>query len=259
VLKSQFADQVQLNRVVRDVAASFRVPRHCLNVLADPRGFVAGRVAFQAGERAWVDCLASATVEIPSDSMAVSLQFVTDAKFVLVIEKEDVFARLAASRFYDRVPSIIVTGRGIPDLATRAFVRCLVDQMAIPVLGLVDCDVGGLSVLSCFARGSAAFGMESYKFVIANLLWLGLRPSQISDLRVPSDTRLPLTASDCKVLSKFIKDRSFTDEATTEMKVMLRSGSKYELECLERTSTSLVQSVETMLLRRMWTSLTVAH
>jgi len=45
------------------------------------------------------------------------------ATCILVIEKEGIYTRLSEDRIFDSVPCILVTGKGYPDVATRAFVK----------------------------------------------------------------------------------------------------------------------------------------
>lgn len=43
----------------------------------------------------------------------------SDAKFILLVEKDAAFMRLAEDRFYNTYPCIIITAKGQPDVATR--------------------------------------------------------------------------------------------------------------------------------------------
>ena len=47
----------------------------------------------------------------------------SDAQFILVVEKDAAFMRLAEDRFYNSYPCIIITGKGQPDVATRLFLN----------------------------------------------------------------------------------------------------------------------------------------
>ena len=44
---------------------------------------------------------------------------VSDAKFILLVEKDAAFMRLAEDRFYNAYPCIIITAKGQPDVASR--------------------------------------------------------------------------------------------------------------------------------------------
>ena len=43
----------------------------------------------------------------------------SDAMFILLVEKDAAFMRLAEDRFYNTYPCIILTAKGQPDVATR--------------------------------------------------------------------------------------------------------------------------------------------
>lgn len=97
----------------------------------------------------------------------------SDAQFILLVEKDAAFMRLAEDRFYNKYPCIIITGKGQPDVATRCehgvvnaryracvsprawcgcatgfslFLKKTKTELRIPVLGLVDSDPSGLKV-----------------------------------------------------------------------------------------------------------------
>jgi meiotic recombination protein SPO11 len=43
----------------------------------------------------------------------------SDAMFILLVEKDAAFMRLAEDRFYNSYPCIIITAKGQPDVASR--------------------------------------------------------------------------------------------------------------------------------------------
>jgi DNA topoisomerase VI subunit A len=43
----------------------------------------------------------------------------SDAEFILLVEKEAAFMRIAEDRFYNKYPCIVITAKGQPDVATR--------------------------------------------------------------------------------------------------------------------------------------------
>eukprot|EP00882_Tetradesmus_deserticola_P019761 GHRQ01021298.1.p5 GENE.GHRQ01021298.1~~GHRQ01021298.1.p5 ORF type:complete len:126 (+),score=39.81 GHRQ01021298.1:490-867(+) len=69
--------------------------------------------------------------------------------------------RLAEDRFYNDYPSIIITAKGQPDVATRLFLRKLKLTLKIPVLALVDSDPYGLKILSVYMKGSMNMSYDS--------------------------------------------------------------------------------------------------
>ncbi|CAG8772856.1 1251_t:CDS:2, partial [Acaulospora morrowiae] len=92
----------------------------------------------------------------------------TNAKFVLVIEKEATFQHLLSSGILKQFgPCIIITGKGYPDVATRQLVKVLGDHQRnkdnlrgsmassrseswMPILGFFDNDPYGGSFFSIF-------------------------------------------------------------------------------------------------------------
>lgn len=52
-------------------------------------------------------------VRLQVDSM------VSDARFILLVEKDAAFMRLAEDRFYNTYPCVIMTAKGQPDVASR--------------------------------------------------------------------------------------------------------------------------------------------
>lgn len=49
----------------------------------------------------------------------------SDAMFILLVEKDAAFMRLAEDRFYNTYPCIILTAKGQPDVASRSVLLSL--------------------------------------------------------------------------------------------------------------------------------------
>lgn len=143
-----FGDQNQSDTVLDDVSCMLGCTRSSLNVVASEKGVVVGRLVFlDDGDR--IDCtkMGIGGKAIPPNIDRVS-GLESDALFVLLVEKDAAFMRLAEDRFYNRFPCIIVTAKGQPDVATRLFLRRLKIELKLPVLALVDSDPYGLKILS---------------------------------------------------------------------------------------------------------------
>lgn len=92
---------------------------------------------------------------IPSNMTKVT-HLRSDALFVLLVEKDAAFMRLAEDRFYNRFPCIILTAKGQPDVASRLFLNKLKTELKIPILAVVDSDPYGLKILSVYMQVGAA-------------------------------------------------------------------------------------------------------
>jgi meiotic recombination protein SPO11 len=44
------------------------------------------------------------------------VEFRSEAHYVIIVEKDSVFAKLVQERVFDRLPCVLVTAKGFPDL-----------------------------------------------------------------------------------------------------------------------------------------------
>ena len=97
--------------------------RSSLNVVASEKGIVVGRIIFE-DDGDTIDCT---KMGVGGKAIPPSIDRVTsirgDAQFILLIEKDAAFMRLAEDRFYNTYPCVIMTGKGQPDVATRLFLN----------------------------------------------------------------------------------------------------------------------------------------
>ena len=135
-----FEDQSNSDTVLDDIACMLTCTRSSLNVVASEKGVVVGRLQF-AEDGDEIDC---SRMGVGGKAIPPNVDKVTnirsDAKFILLVEKDAAFMRLAEDRFYTTYPCIIITAKGQPDVATRLFLRKLRYTLKIPVLALVDSD-----------------------------------------------------------------------------------------------------------------------
>lgn len=118
-------------------------------------------------------------------------------RFVLVVEKEAVFARLNEERFASTYRCVLITGKGFPDLATRTFVGRLSMAMrrAVPVYGLFDFNPSGASICMQYKIGSKPFATEPEGCCCPDLKWLGVLDAQVSRAFREHDESLPLLSA----------------------------------------------------------------
>lgn len=197
---THFRSQRECDMAVWDVAALLKVPRDALGLKASTRGWFCGDIQLvEAGRGIVLDGRALQALQgspISSDWLkspsARNFDFqTTAAQFILVIEKEGVFGRLSEDRFFDRFPCIMVTGKGFPDLATRAMVHSLHRQLRLPVYGLADCNPFGVMVLHTYQYSERCRGLDGGDRYAVPMQWIGLRPSQIAAWQEQSSTALP--------------------------------------------------------------------
>ncbi|CAO2842881.1 unnamed protein product [Amaranthus hypochondriacus] len=228
-----FSSQIQVNRTIQDVVALLHCSRYSLGVMASTRGLIAGRLLLQEPNKEVVDCslCGSSGHPISSDiSMLESLTMKTDARYIIVIEKHAIFQRLVEDCFFNQVPSILITAKGYPDLATRFLLHKLTKAFPnIPVLALVDWNPAGLGILCTFKYGSIGMGLEAYRYA-CNVRWLGVRGDDLQ--LIPAESMVPLKPKDRQIAKSLTSLEILPDEYQEELSLMIQSGHRAEIEAL---------------------------
>ncbi|MCY3411859.1 MAG: hypothetical protein INQ03_09525 [Candidatus Heimdallarchaeota archaeon] len=231
-----FETQNTSDNLIEDVGAMLQVTRPSLNVTASAKGIVVGHIQYtERGDLIDGTRTGSGKSIAPNIDDIENIQ--SDAEFVLVIEKDAVFNRLAEDQFYDYVPSILVTAKGQPDMATRLFLKKIDEELNLPILALMDADIYGFEILRVYSVGSKALSFEAANLAVPNIKWLGLLPSDLkdeSDFKIPKSTHIKMSNSDEK-RTKLLLEEEFVKrkpEWTREIQVLLDLKVKAEIQAL---------------------------
>ncbi|KAF2314127.1 hypothetical protein GH714_022465 [Hevea brasiliensis] len=193
---SVFSDQSVVDQAINDICILLQCSRHNLNVVSVGNGLVMGWLRFLEAERKF-DCM-----NFPSNVHPIPVHvdevkdIVSVAKYILVVEKESVFQRLANDRFCNANRCIVITGRGYPDIPTRRFLRLLLEKLCLPIYCLVDCDPYGFDILTTYCFGSMQMAYDAKFLRVPEIRWLGAFPSDFEKYGLPQQCLLPLTAED---------------------------------------------------------------
>jgi len=229
-----FRTQRDSDDIIEDIAALMATTRNALHVVAAAKGAVEGRLTFREGG----DLIACRRQGTGGKSITPFVDTITDiesdAEFILLVEKDAAFLRLAEDRFYEKYPCIIITGKGQPDIATRMFVKKLQRTLNLPVLGFVDSDPYGMKILLVYSIGSKRLSYETMFLASPDIKWLGVLPSDLDKYKIPQAARLKMTESDIatgKALLKepFVRRRKKWVE---ELSLMIKTGQKAEIQAL---------------------------
>uniref|UniRef100_A0A6N2NKI2 DNA topoisomerase (ATP-hydrolyzing) n=2 Tax=Salix viminalis TaxID=40686 RepID=A0A6N2NKI2_SALVM len=230
---SVFSEQTVVDRAISDICILLQCSRHNLNVVSVGKGLVMGWLQFlEAGRK--FDCISSPTTAytIPVHVEEVK-DIVSVAKYILIVEKESVFQRLANDNFCNANRCIVITGRGYPDIPTRRFLRLLVEKLCLPVYCLVDCDPYGFDILTTYRFGSMQMAFDAKILRVPEVQWLGVFPSDFEKYDLPQQCLLPLTAED-KRRTETLLLRCYLQkevlEWRLELELMLQKGVKFEIE-----------------------------
>lgn len=209
-------------------------PCYSLNVVASDKGLVVGRIQFEE-DGDFIDCtkMGVGGKAIPPYIDKIE-NIVSDAEFILLVEKEAAYMRMAEDRFYHRYPCIIITAKGQPDVASRMFLSRVQRELQIPVLGLVDSDPYGLKILSVYMSGSKNMSYDSASLTTPNIKWLGLRPSDFNKFDLPAQCRLDMTENDIKTGKELLQEEFIQKNPAwmRELELMVKSKQKAEIQAL---------------------------
>lgn len=190
------------------------------------------------------DCIASPNTAQP---VPVQVEEVHDilsfAEYILVVEKESVFQRLADDQFCSLNRCIVITGRGYPDVPTRRFLRLLTEKLDIPVYCLVDCDPYGFDILATYRFGSLEMAYDAEFLRVPDICWLGVFTSDCEKYALPSQCLFPLTTEDKKRVEAMIHRCYLQNEEPhwrVELERMQEKGLKFEIEALSVHSLSFL-------------------
>ncbi|XP_050246524.1 meiotic recombination protein SPO11-1-like isoform X3 [Quercus robur] len=239
---------LQRENHVHRLATSARKPawvqeRYILHASICIFRLVMGWIRFLEGGRKF-DCINRPNTAHPIPVQVEEVKdIVSVADYILVVEKESVFERLANDRFCNANRCIVITGRGYPDIPTRRFLRLLIEKLCLPTYCLVDCDPYGFDILTTYRFGSMQMAYDAKQLRCPEVCWLGVFPSDSEKYCLPQQCFLPLTAEDKKKAETMLNRCYLQREVPRwrlELELMLQRGVKFEIEALSVHSLSFL-------------------
>ncbi|XP_077109255.1 meiotic recombination protein SPO11 isoform X1 [Ranitomeya variabilis] len=241
-----YGSQTTVDNIVTDISCMLKIPRRSLHILSTSKGCVAGNLLYIEQDGTKVDCSFNTSgVLVPSNVEGVT-NLRTSARFVLIIEKDATFQRLLDDDFCGKCgPCILITGKGVPDLNTRLFVRKLWNTFQIPIFTLVDGDPHGMEIMCIYKYGSVSMSFEAHNLTVPSIAWLGLLPSDIERLHVPSEALIPLSALDQRKLLSLQKRPYLSCQPLwkQELDIMTSRKMKAEIQALTSLSPTFLTNV----------------
>ena len=229
-----FKQQTESDDVLDDAACMIGCTRSSLNVVASEKGIVVGKLIFD-DDGDTIDCT---KMGVGGKAIPPSIDRVTnirgDAEFILLIEKDAAFMRLAEDRFYNQFPCVIISGKGQPDVATRLFLNKVRMALNVPILGLFDADPYGLKILSVYMKGSKNMAYDAINLTTPDIKWLGVRPSDLDKYNIPQQCRLEMSEHDLKTGRELLNEDFIKANPKWhhELELMVKSKVKAEIQAL---------------------------
>ncbi|KAH0352584.1 DNA topoisomerase IV, alpha subunit, partial [Aureobasidium melanogenum] len=254
-----FGRQSTVDRYVDQIAAAFSLPRSCLNVTAGVKGLMAGAAVVHRRDGSKIDLTTvQSSILIPNMEEVLSVDL-SRIRWVLVVEKEAAFQSIISSQEWQEMMwhAVIVTGKGYPDIATRAMTRFMTvasPQNGFaepPVFGLVDYDPDGLTILHTYKHGSKKMSEDNAALITPRIQWLGLHSGAMSDVDHTHRNQglMTLTSRDRHKARKMLEwgQNASSDEGaqwSRELQVMLMLNLKAEMQIVDSDSSGLINMIK---------------
>jgi DNA topoisomerase VI subunit A len=233
--ENTFDDQAESDPVIEDLEVSLAALREEFHVRAENAGTIIGPVVFEDdGDK--VDCakLGKGGYSVPSivEDEYLKIKKCT-ADFVLLIEKGTQWNRLAEDKFWKKYNCILLTGNCQPPRGVRRLARRLHEEKKLPVYVLVDNDPWGYYIYSVVKQGSINLAFESQRMAIPAAKFIGLSSGDPESYGLPRNVGIKLNDKDVSRAKELLNYQWFQKkEWQTEIKKMISSGLKYELDAL---------------------------
>jgi DNA topoisomerase-6 subunit A len=233
--ENTFDTQDESDPVIEDLEVSLAALREELHVRAENSGSIVGPVLFgDDGDR--VDCarLGKGGYSVPSivEPEYLEIRRCT-ADFLLLVEKGTQWNRLSEDKFWRRYNCVLLTGNGQPPRGVRRLARRLHEEHRLPVYVLVDNDPWGYYIYSVVKQGSINLAFESQRMAIPKAKFIGLSSADPERYELPRNVGIKLNEKDIARAKELMNYQWFQKPAwQTEIKRMLTSGLKYELDAL---------------------------
>lgn len=199
-----------------------------LRIYPSPKGIIAGNLKIILENDGIIQCHMTEATTLPSQLEKVRVE--TDAKFVLLVEKETVFKKLIEQMCFKKLENmILLTGKGYPDVNIRLFLKKIMEHKQLKIYCLVDGDPYGIHIMIVYRYGSKAFDYVKEKVSCPEVRWIGITPSEIKKLNLP---RSPMTSFDRKTLDKLLEKNNISKEIKDELSILKSLDAKTEIEYL---------------------------
>lgn len=226
-----FRTQRECDSIVDDIACFLSCHRENLNIVGADKGEVIGNLSYtMEGDR--IECFNRSQVIPHLKGLG---GFHSEAKFILVIEKQATFFQLCEYHFFDRIPCILVTAKGYPDVSTRRFLNILNVELKIPVLGLFDLDPFGFHIFSVYKCGSQNMSYDSATLTTPDMRWLGILPSDVNEYKIPAVCGIDMTNDDISACDRMLREKNIVtnhNRLKEQLRLMISSKKKFEIQSL---------------------------
>src|SRR5512133_3937771 len=238
-----FEEQEESDPIIEDLEVAVDSLREELHLFATGRGSMVGPMTIRdAGDTIDLRRMGSGGWSVPSIVEEHVVQFgKTEARYVLLVEKDAVWKRFNEDKFWQREKCIIVTGQGQPPRGVRRLVQRMHSELKLPVYVLVDNDPWGFYIYSVVKQGSINLAYESMRMAVPAARFIGLSSFDKVTFKLPSNVAIKMDEGDVNRAKQMLAYPWFkAKQWQQEIQEMVSSGVKFELEALSRRGISFI-------------------
>jgi DNA topoisomerase VI subunit A len=241
--ENTFDDQSESDPIIEDLEVTVDALREELHLFANRRGLVVGRlVVNDAGDEIDLTRMGRGGWGIPSICEEDALKFVrTNAKFILLVEKQAIFHRLNEDRFWEKNDCILMTSEGQAARGARRLLQRMATELKLPIYVLVDNDPWGLYIYSVLKQGSINLAFESMRLAVPNVRFLGMSSFDYDKFKLTSAATIKLSKEDITRAEQMRAYPWFKEKRwQREIDKLLSNGFKMEVDALLTKSISFI-------------------
>ncbi|XP_044730589.1 meiotic recombination protein SPO11 [Chrysoperla carnea] len=219
-----------IDSTINDICTILEVLPWELGIMGTSKGLIAGNLSLKLLDGSFIDCHNTRNgVIVPQDIQDIQ-DINSDAKFILIVEKDAIFQKLLDDKILNNLgPLILITGKGFPDINTRFLLKRLSLKLRIPIFAMVDADPYGIEIMFTYRFGSLKMSHEGISLAVPTIRWLGLLPKDIDTFIIP---KLPLLPTDCNKLTDMLTRPYITNEIREQINILINQKCKTEIEAL---------------------------
>lgn len=241
--QNTFEEQDESDPIIEDLEVAVDSLREELHLFATGRGSMVGPLTIRdSGDTIDLRRMGSGGWSVPSIVEEHVVQFgKSEAKYVLLVEKDAVWKRFNEDKYWQREKCIIITGQGQPPRGVRRLVQRMHSELKLPVYVLVDNDPWGLYIYSVLKQGSINLAYESMRMAVPDARFVGLSSFDKLTYKLPANVAIKMNEQDNARAKQMLAYPWFrAKQWQQEIQEMVKSGVKFELEALSRRGISFI-------------------
>ncbi len=241
--ENTFDEQSESDPVIEDLEVSIDALREELHLFANPKGKLVGPVVLNdSGDEIDLSRMGSGGYAIPSIVEDPIIKFIrSSAEFVLVVEKDAVWARLNEDKYWRSAKCILMSTGGQGARGARRMLQRFATELKLPVYCLVDNDPWGLYIYSVLKQGSISLAYESMRLALPRARFIGMSTFDFAKYKFDDSVKIQLEKDDISRAKQMLAYPWFQAKHwQREINAMVEAGFKMEIEALSNKGISFV-------------------